>query len=54
MNRKLNGQNVTCVIIDEPTHIKPKMIASLNPARGPLWAKVFKEWLKDEEDETEI
>lgn len=54
MDRKLNGKNVTCVIIDEPTHIKPKLIATFNPAIEPLWVKELMKWLKDEENETEI
>lgn len=54
MNRKLNGQNVTCVIIDESTQIKPKPIASINPMRESVWLDVFSKQLKDKEDETEI
>lgn len=54
MNRKLNDKNVKCVIIDEPTRIKPKPIASINPMRESWWLDVFSKHLKDKEDETEI
>lgn len=52
MSKKLNGKNITCIIIDEPTQIKPKV--SINPTRESSWVKEFVKRLKGKEDETEI
>lgn len=52
--KEIMDKRHSTIINDDPTRIKPKQIANLNPHEGTLWVKVFKEWLKDEEDETEI
>lgn len=54
MSKELNGKNITCIIIDEPTQIKPKPKVSINPTRESSWLKEFEKWLKDNEYETEI
>lgn len=43
-----------CIVIDEPTQIKPKPKVSINPTRESSWLKEFEKRLNDKVHETEI
>lgn len=52
--KEMMDKRYSVIVFDEPTQIKPKLIATFNPAIVPSWAKELREWLKNEENETEI
>lgn len=41
------GKDRNIMAIDEPTRVRQKLAASINPARKSLWVKEFEKWLKD-------
>lgn len=52
--KEIMDKRHSIIINDDPTRIKPKLIASINPMRESWWFDVFSKHLKDKEDETEI
>lgn len=38
------------MVIDEPTHIRPRLKPPINPKRESPWVKAFEEWLKANEN----
>lgn len=50
---KILSKGRTLMVVDEPTHVRPRLKPSLNPVRESPWLKAFEEWLKEKENGAE-
>lgn len=47
---ELMRERCDVVVIDEPTRVRQRLAASINPARKSLWVEEFEKWLKDKDN----
>lgn len=52
--KELWDKRRSVVVVDEPTQVRPRLAASINPARKSLWEEEFEKWLKDKDNGEEI
>lgn len=52
--REVFDKRCGVIVVEEPTRIRPKPIVRFNPIRESAWTRIFRKWLKDNDNEEGI